>query len=222
MPSSATFTHCSGHGRPTDAAAQPAVMARSGPRRANWLPEVAVIEAAVVREALTVSVAAGVPVVLWGSPGTGKTSVVRALGASLGCPVEVVIGSLREPSDFAGLPVVVDGGVRMGGTSLHRWPTGWCTWTGRSMPWPLPTGWPPASRPPYPPHSGSRHRRGCWRRGPPSRRSSRSVPRWCCRSRRWLRRRDAAGPARAAGSTSRSCSPPATPPTSPRTCAPAC
>lgn len=66
-----------------------------------------------VREALAVSVAAGVPVVLWGSPGTGKTSVVRALGASLGCPVEVVIGSLREPSDFAGLPVVVDGGVRM-------------------------------------------------------------------------------------------------------------
>jgi hypothetical protein len=66
-----------------------------------------------VRDALAVSVAAGVPVVLWGSPGTGKTSVVRALGAALGCPVEVVIGSLREPSDFAGLPVVVDGGVRM-------------------------------------------------------------------------------------------------------------
>ncbi|MGH3784956.1 MAG: AAA family ATPase [Pseudonocardiaceae bacterium] len=81
--------------------------------RAHWLPEVNAIEAAVVREALAVSVAAGVPVVLWGSPGTGKTSVVRALGASLGWPVEVVIGSLREPSDFAGLPVVVDGGVRM-------------------------------------------------------------------------------------------------------------
>lgn len=59
------------------------------------------------------SVGANVPVVLWGSPGTGKTSVVRALGRSLGYPVEVVIGSLREPSDFAGLPVVSGGGVQM-------------------------------------------------------------------------------------------------------------
>lgn len=52
------------------------------------------------------------PVLLWGSPGTGKTSVVRALGSALGWPVEVVIGSIREPADFAGLPVVADGGVR--------------------------------------------------------------------------------------------------------------
>ena len=72
-----------------------------------------VIESSVVTEALAVAVSAGVPVVLWGSPGTGKTSVIRALGQSLGWPVEVVIGSIREPADFAGLPVVVDGGVRM-------------------------------------------------------------------------------------------------------------
>jgi hypothetical protein len=71
------------------------------------------MKASVVREALAVAVGAGVPVVLWGSPGTGKTSVVRALGRALDCPVEVVIGSIREPSDFAGLPVVVNGGVRM-------------------------------------------------------------------------------------------------------------
>ncbi|HTW11055.1 MAG TPA: ATP-binding protein [Acidimicrobiales bacterium] len=64
-------------------------------------------------EALAVALAAGVPVVLWGSPGTGKTSAVRALAESLGWPVEVVIGSIREPADFGGLPVVVDGGVRM-------------------------------------------------------------------------------------------------------------
>ena len=67
----------------------------------------------VARRALTVCVTAGVPVVLWGSPGTGKTSAVRALGASIGWPVEVVVGSIREPTDFAGLPVVVDGGVRL-------------------------------------------------------------------------------------------------------------
>jgi hypothetical protein len=71
------------------------------------------IETGVTSEALAVAVTAGVPVVLWGSPGTGKTSVVRSLGESLGWPVEVVIGSIREPADFAGLPVVVDGGVRM-------------------------------------------------------------------------------------------------------------
>jgi hypothetical protein len=60
-------------------------------------------------EALTVAVAAEVPVLLWGSPGTGKTSAMIALGEALGWPVEVVIGSIREPSDFAGLPIVVDG-----------------------------------------------------------------------------------------------------------------
>jgi hypothetical protein len=58
-------------------------------------------------------VLAGVPALLWGSPGTGKTSVVTALAGSLGWPVEVVIGSLREPSDFAGLPVVTGDEVAM-------------------------------------------------------------------------------------------------------------
>jgi hypothetical protein len=41
----------------------------------------------------------GGPLLLWGSPGTGKSSVV---GASLGWPTEGVIGSIREPADFAG------------------------------------------------------------------------------------------------------------------------
>ncbi|HUZ08692.1 MAG TPA: ATP-binding protein [Acidimicrobiales bacterium] len=71
------------------------------------------IDASSVGEALSVSVRAGVPVLLWGSPGTGKTSVVRALGEALGWPTEVVIGSIREPADFAGLPIVVDGAVQM-------------------------------------------------------------------------------------------------------------
>src|SRR3984885_14231303 len=66
-----------------------------------------------VGEALSISVQAGVPVLLWGSPGTGKTSVVRALGDALGGPTEVVLGSFREPADFAGLPVVIDGSVQM-------------------------------------------------------------------------------------------------------------
>src|ERR1039457_4899786 len=63
-------------------------------------------------EALGVAVAARVPVLLWGAPGTGKTSVIRSMASGLGWPCETVIASIREPSDFAGLPVVVGEGVR--------------------------------------------------------------------------------------------------------------
>jgi len=56
---------------------------------------------------------AGVAVCLWGDPGIGKSSLIRAAAAADGVPCELVIGSLREPSDFAGLPVVGDDGVRM-------------------------------------------------------------------------------------------------------------
>jgi hypothetical protein len=62
-------------------------------------------------EALGVAVAARVPVLLWGAPGTGKTSAIKAMAAALGLPCETVIASIREPSDFAGLPVVADGKV---------------------------------------------------------------------------------------------------------------
>jgi len=65
-------------------------------------------QAAVV-EALGVAIAARVPVLLWGAPGTGKTSVIRAMAAAAGWPCETVIASIREPSDFAGLPIVKDG-----------------------------------------------------------------------------------------------------------------
>ena len=63
-------------------------------------------------EALGLAVAARVPVLLWGAPGTGKTSAVRAMAAGMGWPCETVIAAIREPSDFSGLPVIVDGVVR--------------------------------------------------------------------------------------------------------------
>jgi hypothetical protein len=59
-----------------------------------------------VREALGVAVAARVPVLLWGGPGIGKTSAVREMAEGAGLRCETVIASIREPSDFAGLPVV--------------------------------------------------------------------------------------------------------------------
>ncbi|MBV9093339.1 MAG: AAA family ATPase [Streptosporangiaceae bacterium] len=63
-------------------------------------------------EALGVAVAARVPVLLWGAPGTGKTSAIRAMAQAMGLPCETVIASIREPSDFAGLPIVAGGQVR--------------------------------------------------------------------------------------------------------------
>jgi MoxR-like ATPase len=71
------------------------------------------LDANVVIEALSIAVSAGVPTLLWGSPGTGKSSAVSALAESLNWPIEVVIGSIREPSDFAGLPVISGGTVQL-------------------------------------------------------------------------------------------------------------
>src|SRR4051794_31753804 len=62
-------------------------------------------------EALGVAVAARVPVLVWGAPGTGKTSAIRAMALEMDLACETVIASIREPSDFAGLPVVHDGQV---------------------------------------------------------------------------------------------------------------
>lgn len=63
-------------------------------------------------EALGIAVASRAPVLLWGAPGTGKSSAIQALAVASGRHCEVVIASIREPSDFAGLPIVVGDGVR--------------------------------------------------------------------------------------------------------------
>ena len=43
-----------------------------------------------------------------GRPRIGKSSLIQAAAAADGVPCEVVIGSLREPSNFAVLPVVTE------------------------------------------------------------------------------------------------------------------
>lgn len=61
-----------------------------------------------IRAALAVAVGARVPVLLWGGAGLGKSSAVREMTAEAGLVCETVIASIREPSDFAGLPVVAE------------------------------------------------------------------------------------------------------------------
>jgi hypothetical protein len=64
-------------------------------------------------QALQVAVAANVPVLVWGEPGAGKTASINAMVKAMGWHLETVLASLREPSDFAGLPVLSGEDVRM-------------------------------------------------------------------------------------------------------------
>ncbi|MFE1345947.1 AAA family ATPase [Streptomyces sp. NPDC058757] len=59
-------------------------------------------------EALTLTVAADLPVLLWGEPGIGKTAALTRLAEELDLPLTTVIASVHEPTDFSGLPVLGD------------------------------------------------------------------------------------------------------------------
>ncbi|MFE1881294.1 AAA family ATPase [Streptomyces diastatochromogenes] len=65
-------------------------------------------------EALTLAVAADLPVLLWGEPGIGKTAALTQLASALDLPLTTVIASVHEPSDFSGLPVVGDDPAEQG------------------------------------------------------------------------------------------------------------
>lgn len=47
----------------------------------------------------------GMPRVYWGPPGVAKSAKVRSLVNSLGMDCKVILASLRDPSDFNGIPV---------------------------------------------------------------------------------------------------------------------
>ncbi|GAA1783978.1 MoxR family ATPase [Luedemannella flava] len=57
-------------------------------------------------DALALAVAANLPVLLWGEPGIGKSATLEQLAAALALPLETVIASIHEPSDFSGLPII--------------------------------------------------------------------------------------------------------------------
>lgn len=65
-------------------------------------------------EALTLAVAADLPVLLWGEPGIGKSAALTQLAESLDLQLTTVIASVHEPSDFSGLPIVGDDPAEQG------------------------------------------------------------------------------------------------------------
>lgn len=74
--------------------------------------------------ALAACIRGRVPAMLWGQPGRGKTAVVEALGRAWAMHTEVVIGSIREASDFLGQGVEVGGGEGVIGSIAYappRW-----------------------------------------------------------------------------------------------------
>lgn len=70
-----------------------------------------------VLQALGICVSCRIPALIWGDPGQGKTAVVESAGRQ-GWHVETLIISHYEPSDLAGLPVLVNGTVELA-------PPGW-------------------------------------------------------------------------------------------------
>ena len=54
--------------------------------------------------ALAIAMSAGAPVLLWGGPGVGKTSVIEQIAEINGWHLETVIASICDPTDFKGMP----------------------------------------------------------------------------------------------------------------------
>jgi len=62
---------------------------------------------------LSLAIQANVPALAWGAPGIGKTSSIYQLAKQLDAHLEVVLVSIREPTDFGGLPVRGPEGVEL-------------------------------------------------------------------------------------------------------------
>lgn len=66
---------------------------------------------------LSIATQAGIPAVLWGEPGIGKSAQIEQMAAKLNRHLETVIASLREPADFNGLPLIDAGKTHMAAPS---------------------------------------------------------------------------------------------------------
>lgn len=57
------------------------------------------------------AVASNTPVLLWGNPGQGKSAKIESYAKAWGRHCETVVGSVREATDYLGLPLEVNGEV---------------------------------------------------------------------------------------------------------------
>lgn len=65
-----------------------------------------------VADALDVAIQAGLPALVWGAPGAGKTAHIQQRAEQLGYLMETVIASIHDPTDFSGLPILSSDGKR--------------------------------------------------------------------------------------------------------------
>lgn len=66
----------------------------------------------ITKSTLSKLIEMNIPVLLTGHPGVGKTYTIHQIGQELGYTVITVITSLHDPTDFGGMPVISDDGVR--------------------------------------------------------------------------------------------------------------
>jgi hypothetical protein len=59
-----------------------------------------------------------IPTMIWGNPGGGKTSTVSFLGGILSKTTEIRSGNKSDPTDFSGIPYLIDGKDKDGGKTL--------------------------------------------------------------------------------------------------------
>jgi MoxR-like ATPase len=69
---------------------------------------------------MAAGIRANIPTLLWGDPGVAKTATITAFGEASGLHVETVVGSVREATDFMGLPFEDDGTVKYTALSWAR------------------------------------------------------------------------------------------------------
>lgn len=53
----------------------------------------------------------GIPILIWGRPGVGKSSFIESLNTD-DCKVRTMIASIYDPTDFSGLPIYEEGEVK--------------------------------------------------------------------------------------------------------------
>jgi len=65
-----------------------------------------------ILEAIGLAVNGNHPLILWGEPGTGKTSYLEALAGKMDRPIDTLIAAICDPTDFLGLPYPESGESR--------------------------------------------------------------------------------------------------------------